>query len=156
MENTGSKANGRQASAASESSKAKAGKQAKASKNASDAKNCKTASDLATQNDRHPPVVLRFCLLYQRMTPCEGVTSSNSLWGYYTPTPPHYCFIPLSCIRFVKEQRLTRVLHPRAPCGGIIPPHPQAITLFLFHASVLSRNCAEKFRGQRPLKFSRP
>ena len=41
MENTGSKANGRQASAASESSKAKAGKQAKASKNASDAKNCK-------------------------------------------------------------------------------------------------------------------
>ena len=25
--------------------------------------------------------------------------------GYYTPTPPSYCFIPLSCIHFVKELR---------------------------------------------------
>lgn len=45
MENTKSRANGRQSSAESES-KAQAGsKQAKASKNASDAKGCKTASD---------------------------------------------------------------------------------------------------------------
>ena len=36
------------------------------------------------------------------------------------------------------------MLHPRAPCGGIIPPHPQAIAL-LPPAPVLSRNGAEKF-----------
>ena len=62
-----------------------------------------------------------------------------------------------------------RVLYPRAPmlfvyssfkhpfCQGTAPknllvgvlyPHTsQAITLFLFHASVLSRNCAENFAG---------
>ena len=33
------------------------------------------------------------------------------LWGYYTPTP------------------LARVLHPRAPGGGIIPPHPHAFII---------------------------
>ena len=41
---------------------------------------------------------------------------------------------------------LARVLHPRAPCGGIIPPHPHTIALSLFHAFVLSRSCAENFR----------
>ena len=43
---------------------------------------------------------------------------------------------------------LARVLYPRAPCGGIIPPHPHTIALSLFHTSDLSRNSAEKFRGR--------
>ena len=28
-----------------------------------------------------------------------------ALWGYYTPTPPHYCFVSFLYTRFVKEQR---------------------------------------------------
>ena len=100
----------------------------------------------------------------------SGRSAPSPMRGYYTLALPCYLFIAHSNTRFVKELRrkislvggiipphpLARVLHPHAPCGGIIPPHPQAITLFLFHASVLSRNCAEKFRGQRPLKFFAP
>ena len=36
---------------------------------------------------------------------CEGITPSRSLWGYYTPTPPHYCSVSSPCARFVKELR---------------------------------------------------
>src|SRR5699024_1461149 len=43
---------------------------------------------------------------------------------------------------------IAKVSHPHAPCGGIIPPHPQATALFLFLAFILSRNSAEKFRGR--------
>ncbi len=48
------------------------------------------------------------------LPPCEGVTPSRSLWGYYTPTPlrgyytlalPCYLFIAHSNARFVKGSR---------------------------------------------------
>ena len=39
-------------------------------------------------------------------------------------------------------------LFPHAPDGGIISPHPHTIALSLFHAFVLSRKRAEKFRGR--------
>ena len=39
----------------------------------------------------------------------------------------------------------SRVLHPRAPCGGIIPPTPPQAIALLPPAPVLSRNSAENF-----------
>ena len=55
---------------------------------------------------RSTPNKITFCQgIAPKIFACEGVTPSRSLWGYYTPTPPHYCSVSSPCARFVKELR---------------------------------------------------
>ena len=79
MENTKSRANGRQSSAASESnSKAQAGKQAKASKNASDAKGCKN-SKYPLQTRKTPAIRGAFSFAPSAAPAGKEVTHAHAL-----------------------------------------------------------------------------
>ena len=93
----------------------------------------------------------------QRFSPGDPVfCPTRKIRDFSRGDPLCYCRKILSAGNILGRMRAhTRVLSlmklyhsPAASqdAGGIIPPHPHATALFLFHASVLSRHSAEKFR----------
>ena len=61
--------------------------------------------------------------------------NSNSqpcaLWGNYNPTPPNCCVIHHTTFSKITDcMRLTVIVSP-ALCGGIIPPLPHTVALYL-------------------------
>ena len=117
MENTGSKANGRQASAASESSKANAGKPAKASTTASAAptgKNCTCPG-----NSNRPALAGRFEVL-PALSKNDTLRWCNTLAlpvGVLYPHTPTLLLYPSFLHSFCQG------IAPKNFAGGVLYPH---------------------------------